>query len=62
MVQLRSRMIPIEVYPGTFVTLNGACGKTTTTGTDETPRYVAHDAHMECLDCNVTKTHLVLLT
>ena len=31
MVQLRSWMIPAEACPGTFVTLKGACGKTTTT-------------------------------
>ena len=30
MVQLRSWMIPAEACPGTFVTLKGACGKTTT--------------------------------
>jgi hypothetical protein len=29
-VQLRSWMIPAEACPGTFVTLKGACGKTTT--------------------------------
>jgi hypothetical protein len=33
MVQLRSWMIPAEACPGTFVTLKGACGKTTTTMT-----------------------------
>ena len=27
MVQLRSWMIPAEAFPGTFVTLKGACGK-----------------------------------
>ena len=31
MVQLCSWMIPAEACPGTFVTLKGACGKTTTT-------------------------------
>ena len=31
MVQLRSWMIPAEACPETFVTLKGACGKTTTT-------------------------------
>ena len=31
MVQLLSWMIPAEACPGTFVTLKGACGKTTTT-------------------------------
>ena len=30
-MQLRSWMIPAEACPGTFVTLKGACGKTTTT-------------------------------
>ena len=30
MVQLRSWMIPAEACPGTFDTLKGACGKTTT--------------------------------
>jgi len=29
-VQLRSWMIPAEACPGTFITLKGACGKTTT--------------------------------
>ena len=29
MAQLRSWMIPAEACPGTFVTLKGACGKTT---------------------------------
>jgi hypothetical protein len=28
---LRSWMIPAEASPGTFVTLKGVCGKTTTT-------------------------------
>ena len=31
MVQLLSWMIPAEASPGTFVTLNGACGKATKT-------------------------------
>ena len=31
MVQLRSWMIPAEACPGTFVTLKGVCGKTTST-------------------------------
>jgi hypothetical protein len=29
--QLRSLMIPAEACPKTFITLKGACGKTTTT-------------------------------
>ena len=29
MVQMRSWMIPAEASSGTFVTLRGACGKTT---------------------------------
>ena len=31
MVQLRGWMIPAEAFPGKFVTLKGACGKTKTT-------------------------------
>ena len=47
-MQLRSWMIPAEACRGTFVTLKGACGKTTTTrwlpklGVDTSPRPHAH--------------------
>ena len=38
-MQLRSWMIPAEACPGTFVTLKGACGKTTTTDIAEKALY-----------------------